>query len=389
MKTVQYLVFRYLTNADFFNIYKPSGTEVGGGGQSYIDFETGFVSETNWQTFFSGVPSTPRANGPSWNFQVNSVGLDSTQALTIYQRREQSFSIAGQRITSRQSNRVQAWHPHQGFPQPQDPTNRHSCPQGLAIYLVRTVSGEFWAGCFLNHPPCRDAGASSSLHSMLPGSPQKGYAGFIAPASTLYMDESDATTPFLTVMPQIPTPQPQQSTTSQVNTTQVSQPGPTPDPGKLPAAAKKKEVAKQFRSEEEITKALFEEDEADVAGTEDAREVLVKVRNRNAKSVQGLKELYHGNCQITGDKYRFLKKDGSPYCEAHHLVLLGNEGADSPYNIIIVSPLIHRMLHYADVSEIDLTLISASNTLDLTINGKGYTITWHPEHANYVKSHQQ
>ena len=206
MKTVQYLVFRYLTNTDFFNIYKPSGTEARGGGQSYIDFEIGLIPETNWQTFFLGVPSTPRTNGPSWTFQVNSVGLNNPQALTIYQRREQSFSIAGQRITSSQSNRAQAWHPHHGFPQPQDPTNRHSCPQGLAIYLVRTASGEFWAGWFLNHPPCRDAGASSLLHSMLPGSPQKGYAGFITPASTLYMDESDATTPFLTVMPQIPAP---------------------------------------------------------------------------------------------------------------------------------------------------------------------------------------
>lgn len=388
MKTVQYLAFRYLTNTDFFNIYKPSGTEASGGGQSYIDFETSFISETNWQTFFSGVPSTPRANGPGWTFQVNSVGLNNSQALTIYQRREQSFSIAGQRITSSQSNRVPAWRPRHGFPQPQNPTNRQSCPQGLAIYLVRTTSGEFWAGWFLNHPPYRDASASSLLHSMLPGSPQKGYAGFITPATTLYMDESDATTPFLTVIPQIPTPQSQQTITSELNTTQVSQPGPALDPSNLPTAAKK-EVTKKSRSEEEITEALFEEDEADIAGMENAKEVFVKVRNRNAKSVQGLKELYYGNCQITGDKYRFLKKDGSPYCEAHHLVPLGNEGADSPYNIIILSPLIHRMIHYAEVSEIDLTLISSSNTLDLTINGKGYTITWHPEHANYVRSHQQ
>jgi len=40
MKKVKSIVFRYITAADFFNINKPSGTEIGGGGQSYIDFPT-------------------------------------------------------------------------------------------------------------------------------------------------------------------------------------------------------------------------------------------------------------------------------------------------------------------------------------------------------------
>ena len=31
MKLVKQVIFRYLTNADFFNINKPSGTEEGGG----------------------------------------------------------------------------------------------------------------------------------------------------------------------------------------------------------------------------------------------------------------------------------------------------------------------------------------------------------------------
>jgi hypothetical protein len=223
---------------------------------------------------------------------------------------------------------------------------------------------------------------------MLPGSPQKGYAGFITPASVLYMDELDATTPFLTVITPTPVLQPQQSAADQVNVTQLSPPIVTSTPLKEPGT-QKRQREKKVRTEEEITKSLFDEDEAEISEAETTpKQKLIKVRDRNAKAVQGLKELYHGNCQITGDRDCFLKKDGSPYCEAHHLVPLGSEGADSPYNIIIVSPLIHRMLHYADVSEIDLTLISASNELGITINGEEYTITWHPEHANYVKSHQ-
>ena len=37
MRVVRAIVFRYLTDADFFNMYKPTGTEIGGGGQLYID----------------------------------------------------------------------------------------------------------------------------------------------------------------------------------------------------------------------------------------------------------------------------------------------------------------------------------------------------------------
>jgi len=84
----------------------------------------------------------------------------------------------------------------------------------------------------------------------------------------------------------------------------------------------------------------------------------------------------------------FLKADGTIYCEAHHLVPLGGEGADLPHNIIIVSPLVHKMLHYAKVSEIDLSAISEDGTLDIEINDARHTITWHPDHAASVQRHQ-
>ena len=79
-----------------------------------------------------------------------------------------------------------------------------------------------------------------------------------------------------------------------------------------------------------------------------------------------------------------MKRNGELYCESHHLIPLGENGSDLPHNIIIVSPLIHRMLHYAEVSQIDLGLISVDNTLDIMINDIRYTIRWHPEHADLV-----
>lgn len=366
MKTVQYVVFRYLTHADFFNIYKPSGTEVGGGGQSYIDFNIGSVSFADWQRFFFGIPSVMRKQGPSWTFPINSIALSTVQELTIYQRRAQSFTISSQKITSSQSNRVAAWQPQNGFPQPYDPTNRTSCPPKLAIYIVRTDNGEFWAGWFQNNIPCRDRAAENILKGMLPSVPKEGHAGFITPSGTLYIDESDAATPFFAVAAAV-------------------QPVQRPRVVTVPPRPK---LQRKPRSEEEITKSLFDEDDSYALKPDDKlKEVIIKVRTRNMKAVQGLKELYKGRCQITGEQFTFVKKDGTLYCEAHHLIPLGNEGADSPYNIIIVSPLIHKMLHYADVSEIDLTAISADNKLDITINGEAYTITWHPEHANHVRSH--
>ena len=189
MKTVQYVVFRYLTHAEFFNMYKPPGTEVGGGGQSYIDFPLMTVSSDNWVDFFAGIPSGMRAKGPSWTFEINSIGLPGSQSLTIFQRREQSFSISSQKITSSRSNRVFAWHPQNGFPEPVDPTNRTSCPPGLVVFIVRTDIGEFWAGWFRNSTPCRDSGAGQILQNILSGSPVEGHAGFITPSGTLVMSQ--------------------------------------------------------------------------------------------------------------------------------------------------------------------------------------------------------
>lgn len=377
MKTVQYIVFRYLTHAEFFNMYKPRGTEAGGGGQSYIDFPLTAVSRANWNDFFAGIPSRMRSKGPSWAFEINSMRLLGSQSLIIFQRRRQSFAISSQKVTSTRANRVLAWHPQNGFPQPTDPTNRTSCPPNLAIYIVRTDAGEFWAGWFRNSAPCRDNGAEQILQNMLPGSPADGHAGFITPSSPLYMDESDSHMPFFTVSIQTVVPQPPQAgSTDNVSVPEIS-----------PAVTTTPLIPK---IEEEIVRSLFDEDETDVPQPgESVREVIAKVRNRNAKAVKGLKELYQGKCQITGEEYAFLKKDGTPYCEAHHLTPLGEEGADSPFNIIIVNPLIHKMLHYADVSDIDLLKIAADNTLDILINGETYTIKWHPRHAEYVKSHQE
>ena len=115
------------------------------------------------------------------------------------------------------------------------------------------------------------------------------------------------------------------------------------------------------------------------------RKVVRRVLKRNEKAVASLKKLYRDECQLTWKKYVFKKTDGRLYCEAHHLIPLGEGGADSPHNLIIVSPLIHRMFHYAEISGLDLGRI-VDNKLELKINREPFTITSHPGHAEFVAS---
>ena len=137
--------------------------------------------------------------------------------------------------------------------------------------------------------------------------------------------------------------------------------------------------------EDKNTKSYFDND---VIPTSDlppkTRQSITTTRIRNASAVKKLKALYGNKCQVSGEKYAFKKTDGQYYSEAHHLIPLGRGGADSAYNIVILSPLIHRMMHYADVDKFALKDIR-NNMLPIRINGVQYTIKWHPDHAKTVK----
>ena len=145
----------------------------------------------------------------------------------------------------------------------------------------------------------------------------------------------------------------------------------------------------KIKTEQEILDTLFNEDEAEDMKVEAKQKtVILKIKQRNQKAVKALKSLYDNRCQISGALLTFKKKDGTYYSEVHHLVPLGEGGADNPQNIIIVSPLIHRMLHFAKVEGIDLSNITSNSkgegTLKITINDEENVITWHAQHAKRV-----
>ena len=375
MKSVQAIVYRYLSEAEFFNIYKPPGTEVGGGGQKYIDFPKKAIHLSDWEEFFEGVSglvTEERAQGPSWTFPIKSIGvaLPQQQSATIYQRRQQSVCIAAQHLYAAKQNRVKAWHPDQGFPVPANPTDRHQLPPGLVIYLVRTVDNEVWAGWTQNSAGntliYRTATAGDLLDPML-SDLAPNHAGYLEfDVDEIQMDETDAISPFTA------------KTLEEEEDDEDEQ-----------RERQQRRSYRRRRSEDEILNSLFAEDEDTGNGDDqETRTVVMRVRRRNTRAVQDLKELYKHRCQISGDQYAFQKQDGTYYTEAHHLTPLGSGGADDPRNIVVISPLIHRMLHYANVSEIDLTGITQRedgwSTLAITINGTPYTIEWHPKHAERV-----
>lgn len=361
MRRVKYVVFRYLTNADFFNIYKPSGTEERGGGQTYIDFNIGAVTRINWDEFIQNVhdlETVIRSQGPRWTFTINNLGTDQSQSITIYQRREQTFSIAAQRIGSTNSNRVIAWLPDTGFPRPIDPNDRQSKPDSLAIYLVKCFDNSVWAGWFEESLPFYDQQVYERMRIIENSHQINGYAGFLDLRNeNIILNTENPRQPF-------------QILTNQQSLTQNITIAP---------------VEEDSLTNEFLTQDIDDSEELEITRIRRIQEVIV----RNQKSIRQLKQLYRGECQITGSEFTFIKTNGDLYSEAHHLIPLSEEGADSPYNIIVVSPLIHRMLHYGHVEGLDLNRITEENTLPIMINGENYTIKWNQSHADLVRRHQR
>jgi 5-methylcytosine-specific restriction protein A len=356
--SVEQLVFRKLTDADFFNINKPSGVEERGGGQSYIDFNTSVIPIREWRDFFRGQAETRGTNGPSWNPHILSLGVRAQgiqappKEVTIAQRRPASVAIRSQKLLSRESNRVDAWRPNlTGFPRPINPRER-SHIYNLHIYIARLENGDYWAGWFQASAPEANWPINDELNKMF--TQDEGHLTF---AGDVLFDPSDARWPFR-IAPNVQTP--------------------------LEPVVEASAHADENEEPEE--KTFFDEDQLLAMDAPPiVKEAVRRVRVRNARAVQRLKQLYDGTCQISGETYAFRKRDGTYYSEAHHLIPLGEGGADSVYNIVILSPLLHRMLHYAVVEGLDLRNIR-DNRINIKINGADYTITWKPQHGAIVQA---
>lgn len=379
MSQARYIVFSRITSAEFYNIYKPRGATVGGGGQTYLDIPTSVVSPSDWREFFSEVEPEDWSHGPGYSFTIRSLGTDVSQKLTIkVTRRVSSFSITHQNINTRNQNRVEAWRPERRFPIPTDPWEREII-EDLVIYIVKTEDYEYWAGFFHQPNPNQEWYVDENLSQMFDPNVR---AGIIRIDYSLSLNASDNIWPFYLAEGEAVAVTRGEGIGDRTDGESELTDGGEPESRRK--SSKQVRGRHGGRTEDEIIRDLFDNDTTVAEEDPQTRKVINRVRVRNQRAIRDLKILYQGRCQISGGEYTFLKRNGEPYLEAHHLIPLGEGGADHPYNIIVVSPLIHQMLHHADVSEIMLNDI-VDNQLSITINGEEHTISWHPEHARVIE----
>ena len=158
-QNVDCVVFRKITYADWTGMYRQPRDGDVGGMQKYIDFPTKTVSPENWQEFFRRIVPTQRVNGPSYEFQIKSLGFSYHQTENrVYQRQINRFALTEQRDTNEE--RVRAWTnaetefpipstfvPETGIPDEQEfKTLNPDC--NLTVYIARLASGEYWASWF-------------------------------------------------------------------------------------------------------------------------------------------------------------------------------------------------------------------------------------------------
>lgn len=58
-----------------------------------------------------------------------------------------------------------------------------------------------------------------------------------------------------------------------------------------------------------------------------------------------------GNCQLCESPAPFVKKDGSPYLEVHHINYLANGGSDTIDNVVAICPNCHRKIHSLEIQK--------------------------------------
>ncbi len=96
-------------------------------------------------------------------------------------------------------------------------------------------------------------------------------------------------------------------------------------------------------------------------------------------STQGIRNVYqrsrdvrnyvlaraHGECEGCNAPAPFLRTDGTPYLEPHHLRRLSDGGPDHPAHVIALCPNCHRRVHAgADGHTYNATLISTMPTIE-------------------------
>lgn len=75
-------------------------------------------------------------------------------------------------------------------------------------------------------------------------------------------------------------------------------------------------------------------------------ETTTTVYKRSGKVKGWVIRRSQGFCELCGDQAPFIKEDGIPFLEVHHLTRMKDGGPDTVHNCVAVCPNCHRKLHY-------------------------------------------
>jgi len=93
--------------------------------------------------------------------------------------------------------------------------------------------------------------------------------------------------------------------------------------------------------------------------SQEKREYLIETYARNRGWVKLAKEKLGNFCLYPKCGNTFLKNDGLPYVEVHHIVPLFKGGEDGIWNLSVVCAHHHKMAHFADA----ITKLAVEKTL--------------------------
>lgn len=98
-----------------------------------------------------------------------------------------------------------------------------------------------------------------------------------------------------------------------------------------------------------ILKGELEDDKAAEVSIADPqkREYLIETYARNQGWVAEAKNRFGIYCLYSDCSNTFIKPDGTPYIEVHHIISLANGGEDSLWNLAVLCAHHHRMAHFA------------------------------------------
>jgi len=85
------------------------------------------------------------------------------------------------------------------------------------------------------------------------------------------------------------------------------------------------------------------------AETPEKREYLIETYVRNIGWAKRAKDNFGFYCMFPKCNNSFIKEDGSPYIEVHHIIPLCLGGEDGLWNLSVLCAHHHRMSHFADV----------------------------------------